>query len=476
METLSCYRVHAARFAALFSASSKQWRRQAFRTAAILLSILCCATSSASALTSNQANVLNQGIFYFDTELGCSIANGSTTLTGSTNDEQAFRYFLGKGLSATSAAAVVGNLMEESHLDPTIVQKPPGGDTQDPGWITAAQYPKTGWGIAQWTPGAKIIGIAKSLNITTPIYELATQLDIVWAEMTGTAPTGYQHVAAGLQQQSTLDSAVSFFQTNFESGTNYQQRLLDAQDAYSKYAKLAQTTGTGVSSTTSSGSGTCTNSTGGNGGNGSCVSTPGAGPFTDPGTSVTTTGLPYKVPITVQQMCQRAHALAEDNNPGHAAIFAQWCSRIADSASPTGCSSARCDYTASFIWGYGNSGFGYATANNDNAIGDGTYHWNTIIAKYPTHAHIAGKDADAMKPPVGALLFYNNSMYGIGGHIVVYLGNNWVVTSDMAPTADGTGKTSYGRVAIVHAKAIVNGPWQEGYLGWADPIIAGTAL
>ena len=208
----------------------------------IAAGVLCMYGSPTEALTSDQVNVLNSGIYYFNTEADCGgipTSYSSTLLTGNDNEQKAFNYFLSKGLSTMTTAAVVGNLMEESHLDPTIIQG--GGHTNDPLTVMASGV---GWGIAQWTPGAKIVGIAKGLDITGPIYELSTQLDIVWAEMTTTAPTGYRDVADTLKQQTDLSSATSFFQINFESGTNFDARYARAQEAFTLYGATAQATAT----------------------------------------------------------------------------------------------------------------------------------------------------------------------------------------------------------------------------------------
>ena len=229
---------------------------------------------------------------------------------------------------------------------------------------------------------------------------------------------------------------------------------------------------------------TASNPTGaGAGGDSSCMTTNGAGSFTDATTPIPA-NLPNKLPLSIQQMCQRAQTLANQSGTGaaaaiasHASLFAQWCN---GSNAGTGivlgsgdCStSGQCDYTASFIWGYRNSGYGFATNNSNTPIFGTSYHWNSILATYPQFAH-----PNDTHPPVGALLFYNNSIYsgpGGGGHVTVYLGNNWVVTSDMSGTADGKGSNHPGQVAIVHASAITNGTWGETYLGWADPIIMGT--
>lgn len=433
----------------------------------------------------------------------CQTTSDTTTLTGSDNEEKAFNYFRAKGLSAIAASAVVGNLMRESHLDPTIAQT--GGDTKDPSAFTQKLE---GWGIAQWDPGAKIIGIAKNLGVSGPIYELSTQLDIVWKEMTGTAPTGAVNVAAGLEKKSSLPAidlsnpmpddknlgdattATGYFQNLFEGGNDYGARVNLANAAFTKYGKNGVSgTTTTLSDASTDGGGTCTTTLSDVNG-GACITTAGAGPFKDTNNAIKP---PKTLPISLSLMCARAKALANQsataattNDKNHTAIFADWCHRTERGTGVVNgdnkCStSGQCDFTASFMWGYANSGYDFATHNDDTAKSllppppgyqcGCAYHWNSILANYSSHAHPGD-----LHPPVGALLFYNNDVYGVGGHIAVYLGNNWVVTSDMAPTANGAGITSFGRVAIVHAQAITDGPWTEKYLGWADPIIAGNPL
>lgn len=237
-----------------------------FRTFAILLTgLLLFAANPVRALSSDQSSVFNSGVLFFDTSAGAnaSCGTGSSSLSGSDNEEKAWNYFKSKTINGTQftdiqTAAIIGNLMLESHLDPTVMEI--GGDSENPGDAD----PK-GWGIAQWTPGSKITGIAQNLNITGPIYQLSTQLDIVWAEMTGTAPTGYQNVAGDLQKQTDLTSAVTFFQQKFESGTNFDGRFAAAQQALSKYGGGATPAATGDSSSSgcsATGSVNCTSATG----------------------------------------------------------------------------------------------------------------------------------------------------------------------------------------------------------------------
>ena len=61
---------------------------------------------------------------------GCALgpddgATGTVVEELNANSRVAFDYFLGKGLTAVQAAGIVGNLMQESNVDPTAVQ--PGG-------------------------------------------------------------------------------------------------------------------------------------------------------------------------------------------------------------------------------------------------------------------------------------------------------------------------------------------------------------
>src|SRR5260221_12348293 len=72
---------------------------------------------------------------------GCAYddeATGTVIQDLNANSRTAFDYFLGKGLTAVQAAGIIGNLMQESNVDPTAAQ--PGGP---------------GRGIAQWSVGGR---------------------------------------------------------------------------------------------------------------------------------------------------------------------------------------------------------------------------------------------------------------------------------------------------------------------------------
>lgn len=167
---------------------------------------------------------------------GTCTASGSTTLTGSDNEEKVWNYFKGKGVDDIHTAAVIGNLEQESSLNPIIMEV--GGTSQNP---DDAGY--LGWGLAQWTgneragetTGEKVKRIFQQAGATGPVYDLGTQLDVIWWEMSNSPPTGYSSFFAKFTATKSLADAVSFFQKYFEGGANYEPRFTNASNALQKY-------------------------------------------------------------------------------------------------------------------------------------------------------------------------------------------------------------------------------------------------
>lgn len=155
---------------------------------------------------------------------GMSPNDGAVAAIIRANEETAFRYFVAKGLTKKQAAGVVGNLDQESGMDPTIKQF--GGGP--------------GRGIAQWSVGGRwdtysgdnLVAFASSRGVSK--LALRTQLDFVWFELTKYSYYGL----ASLKAATTFTAAVKAFQDKFEGcGTcNNTARLKFAKDAYSRYA------------------------------------------------------------------------------------------------------------------------------------------------------------------------------------------------------------------------------------------------
>lgn len=180
---------------------------------------------------------------------GCVCSNQSTgvttTLEGATREEKVWNYFIAKSLSPEQTAGIMGNMSQESGFDPLNIQDP-AGRTRDPSSISA------GWGIIQWTPGSKIIGIAKTANIKNPIYELATQLDIVWWHMNNTSPTGVNNMLESYKKIKDETEATKAYEKKMEGAgiPAMANRIAAAKAALKKY-------GGASSSSTSSSSGDC---------------------------------------------------------------------------------------------------------------------------------------------------------------------------------------------------------------------------
>jgi cell wall-associated NlpC family hydrolase len=131
---------------------------------------------------------------------------------GKTPRQVVMNYFMiCQGDSVAQAAGVVGNLTQESSLQPEEIQN--GGFSKNP-----ADAGQGGYGIAQWTPGSKATNESKKYGIKGPIYTLQAQLALVSAEMKGQSPTGQRNMAQGLKQVKDPSLAAEKFEQNFEEG------------------------------------------------------------------------------------------------------------------------------------------------------------------------------------------------------------------------------------------------------------------
>src|ERR1044071_2750325 len=100
------------------------------------------------------------------------VSETSAAVAPSPNDETAFEFFVGKGLTAVQAAGVVGNLDQESQMNPNASQ--PGGP---------------GRGIAQWSVGGRwdtsandnVVAFARARGASPT--SLVLQLEFVWYEL-----------------------------------------------------------------------------------------------------------------------------------------------------------------------------------------------------------------------------------------------------------------------------------------------------
>ncbi|BCG66385.1 tail length tape-measure protein [Staphylococcus phage vB_SsapH-Golestan101-M] len=125
-------------------------------------------------------------------------SGGSASDVGGEGAEKIYKFLKGKGLSDNQAAAVMGNLYQESKLDPNAVNSSSGA-----------------YGIAQWT-GARKTGLdnfAKKQGKKSS--DLDVQLDYLWKEM----ESGYDADMlrnAGWSENASLEKNTTAFANGFE--------------------------------------------------------------------------------------------------------------------------------------------------------------------------------------------------------------------------------------------------------------------
>ena len=157
----------------------------------------------------------------------CSGANGEATsssrsagTTAFPNDKTAYDYFRGKGLTNFQAAGVVGNLDQESGVNPTISQENGG----------------PGRGIAQWSaggrwdsdPGDNLVAFAATEGL--PTSSLQVQLDFIWYELTTFSGYGL----AQLRASTNVTDAATDFELGFEGCDVASECDVDSRIAYAK--------------------------------------------------------------------------------------------------------------------------------------------------------------------------------------------------------------------------------------------------
>lgn len=106
----------------------------------------------------------DEGVYGGDT------SNPTGTLSGTGNAEKIWNFFAGKGFTPAGIAGILGNLQQESTLDPKKLQR--GGGP--------------GRGLLQWTVNERWAMLVKwAKKVGKDEWALDTQLEYLWNEMTG---------------------------------------------------------------------------------------------------------------------------------------------------------------------------------------------------------------------------------------------------------------------------------------------------
>jgi hypothetical protein len=149
------------------------------------------------------------------------VAQGSAAL--SSNEGAAYHFFVARGLSPAQSAGIVGNLIQESSVNPGSVQY--GGGP--------------GRGIAQWSVGGRwnadhddnVEWYANAHGASSTSLDL--QLDFVWYELENFSSYGLEE----LRGSSNVSEATVAFETRFEGCGECDQgnRIAYANDVLAAY-------------------------------------------------------------------------------------------------------------------------------------------------------------------------------------------------------------------------------------------------
>ncbi|MCX6728168.1 MAG: phage tail tip lysozyme [Candidatus Saccharibacteria bacterium] len=182
-------------------------------------------------------------------------SGGGAPVKGSRQAQNAatvWNFLTGKGLSATGAAGVLGNLQLESGIYPNTVN---GGSPSD------SVTPGHAYGLAQWLGGRQDDLHTMAVKNGVKDSDLNTQIELLWKEMQpGSSQEPFVHtLVKDLNAASTAESAAVLFEAAYErsGGAGNTQRQQYAGDWYKKLKNYA-----GTGSTTQECSSGSTNSAG----------------------------------------------------------------------------------------------------------------------------------------------------------------------------------------------------------------------
>jgi hypothetical protein len=191
------------------------------------------------ALTDEQKQLYQSGIYYYD--IGASEC-GASSLSGDDNISQVFNYLVQeKGLKDFQAAGILGNMKNESGVEPQRLQgTPPGTITVDTD-VPRGESGKA-WGLVQWDPAKKMIDPVKAEGKDP--NTIPAQLDFLIAQLKGETKTSSEKRAGDLffATKDVYEATITF-ESAFErhagindaynpespSNTLYPKRVVDAE-------------------------------------------------------------------------------------------------------------------------------------------------------------------------------------------------------------------------------------------------------
>lgn len=185
------------------------------------------AEAIAAPLSNSELKALYNDSSWFVPGVGSDSCLTAANLTGSEITEKVYNFLIGKGLTPPQASGIMGNLQEESGINPRRVQGA-GVIESD----VMALDGKTGYGLAQWTSLGRQKGLHEAaLAAGVKDSDLKVQLDYLWMEM-GTSQfskNGFERLKASQD----VREVTSIFMLDFERPKDQSQAAQNKRAALS---------------------------------------------------------------------------------------------------------------------------------------------------------------------------------------------------------------------------------------------------
>ncbi len=162
-----------------------------YRFFALFAAIMIISSTAVQTVSAVTEDTFYDENFYSLNNIGwfdprCSEASSSAEyvqLAGNDNTEKILNFFMRKGLTLAQSSGIIGNMMQESGLNPAIIQ---GGRIADNSYVLQSGV---GFGLVQWTSGGRQQNFMKFMKeLGVGVTDLSGQLEFVWKEMNESYP------------------------------------------------------------------------------------------------------------------------------------------------------------------------------------------------------------------------------------------------------------------------------------------------
>lgn len=181
-------------------------------------------------MSAKQRSIMESGSHYYNVDTcivndeNSEAGSGDTSapLVGKDNEEKTWNFFKEQRLSDEQTAGIMGNMMQESHFDPEILQV--GGRSKNP-----EDAKDLGWGIIQWSGNGssghstadKFNSLYDASGLKDDKYLLSTQLELVWGHMQNKPPiTRGDFSMDDFKKITDEKQATLYFTYHIEAGTD----------------------------------------------------------------------------------------------------------------------------------------------------------------------------------------------------------------------------------------------------------------